>query len=613
MKRFNACGFAQGATALGGFSPVAGVRFPSNPVASGKVSIGGTLSVAASPSPSTATLSYQWKRAGSSIAGATGSIYTPVSADIGFDITCTVTAVKGNRTVTSTTNVVSYSLGQTTGLKYAYAANAANDGTITTLSDFSGNSRTLTGSGSTSYPYPLSFPRNWAQNGNPVFGFDLANTQNAIDFGASSASYADFLNQPGMGVVFRGQVFDGANTILFGNSDTTVNQNGMYVMYDNTNFLLKIVKTSTSGSGTTHLSYNTATGSLKPGDVFQLTFVHNSDRTWSVKVIREARTPSDTRTTITSSGTSTANANSGASYGFAVGSSPIGSLYTSMRVQNLMVFSASSTTAADVADWEAYCNNKFNFNFLTFDSDVSTTFTTANIPSFLNWNATAAAAAANQAKTLEQAVVNAMGLSGSSVKVGVIGDQRAVGAGTTIGTNDYRTMIQFGSGSFNFTRVPVGPINDGTASAAKNHFAITNAIERAQTSPYKVGHSQRSSNGSTTIDTYVGAGKSYNDVRIWNWVIGGGAWPTVTFPLIRDNIDELARIWEYCIQQQQANAGITPGFVLHTLNVHRTNGNGVITPNIRNYNREMHAMVSYMRNQGYTVKFGNLNKEDVNP
>ncbi|WP_440312451.1 sunset domain-containing protein [Leucobacter chromiireducens] len=60
---------------------------------SGTATVGQKLSVSAQASvPSGAALSYQWKRAGSAIAGATAASYTLVAADLGKQITVTVTS-----------------------------------------------------------------------------------------------------------------------------------------------------------------------------------------------------------------------------------------------------------------------------------------------------------------------------------------------------------------------------------------------------------------------------------------------------------------------------------------------------------------------------------------
>lgn len=60
---------------------------------SGTATVGQKLSVSAQASvPSGAALSYQWKRAGAAIAGATAANYTLVAADLGKQITVTVTS-----------------------------------------------------------------------------------------------------------------------------------------------------------------------------------------------------------------------------------------------------------------------------------------------------------------------------------------------------------------------------------------------------------------------------------------------------------------------------------------------------------------------------------------
>lgn len=97
----------------GAFAGGGGATSPTNsvaPVASGTVTIGGTLSTTngtwgGSPAPSFA---YQWKRAGVAIAAATASSYTPVAADIGPAITCTVTATSPGGSASATSNSLTY-------------------------------------------------------------------------------------------------------------------------------------------------------------------------------------------------------------------------------------------------------------------------------------------------------------------------------------------------------------------------------------------------------------------------------------------------------------------------------------------------------------------------
>ena len=103
------------ATAVGAVAPVNTVA----PVASGAVSIGGTLSCTTGtwtgiPTP---TFTYQWRRDGVNIASATNSTYTPVAADltptadgqaVGPAITCRVTATSVAGVVTADSNTLNY-------------------------------------------------------------------------------------------------------------------------------------------------------------------------------------------------------------------------------------------------------------------------------------------------------------------------------------------------------------------------------------------------------------------------------------------------------------------------------------------------------------------------
>lgn len=74
------------------------------PTVSGSTTQGQTLSVTngtwnTNPAYTPTSYTYQWKRAGSNISGATSSTYTTVTADIGNSITCTVTAVNNRGTL----------------------------------------------------------------------------------------------------------------------------------------------------------------------------------------------------------------------------------------------------------------------------------------------------------------------------------------------------------------------------------------------------------------------------------------------------------------------------------------------------------------------------------
>ena len=77
-----------------------------SPTVSGSTTQGQTLSVTngswnTNLAYAPTSYTYQWKRAGSNISGATSSTYTTVTADIGNSITCTVTAVNNRGTLSA--------------------------------------------------------------------------------------------------------------------------------------------------------------------------------------------------------------------------------------------------------------------------------------------------------------------------------------------------------------------------------------------------------------------------------------------------------------------------------------------------------------------------------
>jgi len=74
------------------------------PTISGTVKVGSTLTAAAGTWSPAATLSYQWKRGGTAITGATTKTYKLVTADAGASITVTVTGKRTGYTTTSKTS-----------------------------------------------------------------------------------------------------------------------------------------------------------------------------------------------------------------------------------------------------------------------------------------------------------------------------------------------------------------------------------------------------------------------------------------------------------------------------------------------------------------------------
>ena len=75
------------------------------PTITGTAKVGQTLTaVPGTWSPAPVALSYQWKRGGTAISGATSATYKTVSADAGKAITVTVTGTKAGYTTLSKTS-----------------------------------------------------------------------------------------------------------------------------------------------------------------------------------------------------------------------------------------------------------------------------------------------------------------------------------------------------------------------------------------------------------------------------------------------------------------------------------------------------------------------------
>jgi subtilisin family serine protease len=75
------------------------------PTISGEYRVGAPLTASVAPWSPVATFTYQWRRDGDMIAGATKSTYTPDDADLGAKLSVTVTGTATGQTPTSTTSV----------------------------------------------------------------------------------------------------------------------------------------------------------------------------------------------------------------------------------------------------------------------------------------------------------------------------------------------------------------------------------------------------------------------------------------------------------------------------------------------------------------------------
>jgi hypothetical protein len=86
-------------------------RAPAHPAVAGDTMVGSTLTADPGAWDSGMALSYQWKRDGAAIDGATGSTYTTATADIGHAITVAVTGAKlGYDTTTVTSDPVTITI-----------------------------------------------------------------------------------------------------------------------------------------------------------------------------------------------------------------------------------------------------------------------------------------------------------------------------------------------------------------------------------------------------------------------------------------------------------------------------------------------------------------------
>jgi hypothetical protein len=130
------------------------------PVISGTATQGQTLTTTnGSWTNSPTSFGYQWKRAGTNISGATGSTYVLVSADIGNNITCTVTATNTSGSASATSN----SLGPVVSAVPSNTVAPSVSGSTTQGS-------TLTVSNGTWTNSPTSYTYQWKRAGTNISG-----------------------------------------------------------------------------------------------------------------------------------------------------------------------------------------------------------------------------------------------------------------------------------------------------------------------------------------------------------------------------------------------------------------------------------------------------------
>lgn len=493
--------------------------------------------------------------------------------------------------ITAALTKPSYSLAQFAGLKYGYDNSTGAAGALASIPDRSTNGRTLTVSAS----QPQGFPRNWDERGQPVLALDATQSQYAQDAAGDALTYAQFFHQRGVGICIRAQLSTttGVAVILGNWNVTTSNQCARSLYYDVATDQLAFVTTSTLAGGTIHINQKLPAGAIEAGDVITARFLHFADGTWSLDVTREARTApiGDVATTYSYTGTDGgAPANAAPAYGLAIGARGDHTNYfATVNVFSCAVFTIGATTTADVATWLAYVRGACDFSLLAYDGVARLTYPT-NYADTVHQNDSGQAIIAAQGVTRESAVRARTGRNTGTQRSGDMGDSRLDLTGASVaGVTNVRALLQ--AGAYSFTRVASGPVDDGTGTASRFHFARSAYTTRSIGA--QSGHSQRTPSA-TTWDNWVGAAKSFNDVSLFHVLIGINDLSGVsTFKL--DWVDELVRILEFTAQQQLAQVGYAPGVVLYTEPVTGSTTTGQLQHLIRARNRSYMAAVRYLR------------------
>ncbi len=491
-------------------------------------------------------------------------------------------------------------------LLYAYDNSPQQEATLSSVTDRGPGGRTLTVNGTAS-AQPRAFPRNWEQNGQGVLSFNGGANCYAQDQAADKLTYATPLHQAGIAFVVRCEIggLTSASPIFSNWGGATSNQNALTLEYDDTDSSQKIrvYVTSKTNNGTIHILATSVAGEIQKGDVVTITFKHKTDKTWSLKYVREGRFPGDPRVTRTVTNSYSSTIHTGApDYGLTIGAYGGLGTFHSTRIHSLAIMQIGATTDAEITAWEDALAARCNFGWLSWDYDQALAL--ANMTDGKHWNASGDEIVGSHLIVLEQAAVTALGATGT-VKVGVVGDSRLTNTGASGARGQAQTYASF-------TRSAVGPVDDGTGRAERYHFARSAYVTRTNTA--NSGHSQRSTHANS-IDNFIGASKSYNDTQIFDWVCGINeiAGAGLARPLEWDYCDEECRIFEYLRETCIAQSGVTPGFVILSEPITGTTTIGIEQRRIRTRNRARHAMIAALRARGFVVKYGNLNDQTYYP
>ncbi len=156
-------GFSTGVATSASTSAVQGVMTPGTPSISGTAVVGSTLT--ALPGtwvPADAAFGFVWKADGSPIAGATSSTYVATAADVGKQLTVTVTGTKA-----------SWNSGSATSSPTAAVTPAEVPSVVAGAPTIKGKAqvgKTLTALPGTWGPAPVTLTYQWLRNGVPIAG-----------------------------------------------------------------------------------------------------------------------------------------------------------------------------------------------------------------------------------------------------------------------------------------------------------------------------------------------------------------------------------------------------------------------------------------------------------
>ena len=483
-----------------------------------------------------------------------------------------------------------------TGTIYLIDNVTAADGSLSSLSSRRPSTRALTVSG-TSSAQPRGVARSFGHGGKPALLFADAQSQYAQDQNADAATVIAPLTAAGSGFVARLTITDaGAGRQLLGNWAGSSNANALSIYWNGSTEVLSVFVTNKGGGGRVLIGASTTAADVRVGDTVTITLLHQSNQTWIVEIVREPRDNETSTTTINLSGgpyggTIDTSATPG---GLTLGAFVNLTGFSSMILHSFVGFTIGASTAAEVAAYKAWLSAQCTVtrpSYVATSALASTDYDVDNI----HWVDAGHSKMGALARLVEQDAVTRAGLTGT-IKVGVLGDSRPAGASASaIGTTDFRTIAHTGA---TFTRSRVGPISD----AAGNHFARSGYTTRsfgAQT-----GHSPYTSHA-TSIDAYVGSGKSYNDTQLWTIVLGYN--DLSTSPASLDWVYELDRLIRYLVDTQRAQAGVTPAFAILSEPATWQTTTGALQRRIRARNHQVRVMAARLAELGIIVSLGNSN------